>query len=330
MKRICSVIMMIMMVSSLTGCIGPAKVDKYVEVKPNETAFVVPLEGDTGGQGKLMSSDYLNDMKVATKRIYLPQTKIDTGRGYWKYKWVPTVRVITVDRKPVTFVWEEESGIKVESKDSIGFTVGINITGHVTENDTALFLYNYPSGNIRTVLNDVVKSKTTEELSRLFSRYDLEGTKQVINKKGEVIVLFAPGARQQKGVIVDEAKESLVEYFSLQGVTIDTFGLIGGLSYEDKEIQKSINDNFRSELDIQNKENERLAQEKVNAKQIAQAEADRKSAEEFKMAAQSRKAMVSLEVDLLIAQAELEKAKRWDGKLPTNIMPQGSGFILNQ
>ena len=65
-------------------------------------------------------------------------------------------------------VWESTKdsnrGIKVESRDSIGFTVGIDITAHISEGNAALFLYNYPQGDLVRILSDAIKSKSTEIL----------------------------------------------------------------------------------------------------------------------------------------------------------------------
>ena len=50
MWKACSyLVVLLFMVSFLSAC-GPAKTDVFVEVKSNETAFVVPLEGDTAAQ----------------------------------------------------------------------------------------------------------------------------------------------------------------------------------------------------------------------------------------------------------------------------------------
>lgn len=315
MERAINYLMVLAFLAMVPAC-GPAKVDKFVEIKSSETAYVIPLEGKTSKQGKFGSEEYLEKNKVATKRIYFPQKGVSTGRMHWDYKWIPTVKVITVDRKPVTFVWEDQGGIKVESKDSIGFIVGINISAYVLESNTSRFLYHYPSGDLDIVLADIVKSKTTEILSREFAKYDLEGDEKIT------------GARQMKGEIVDKAKADLISFFKETGVTITTFGLIGGLSYEDTDIQTAINDNFKSELEIKNKENERLEQVKVNAKNISIAIADKTAAQAFAKAAESRKKMVELEVSMIEAKAKLEIAKKWNGALPANIMPEGGGFIL--
>jgi len=334
------IIMGVIAAVALTGCIGPAKVDKFEEIAPNETAFVIPLEGATKkNQDKFDSVAYLQEKKVAAKRIYKPQRQVDTGRMWWEYKYIPTVKIIRVDRAPVTFVWEGKRGAKgirkgtegvaVESRDSIGFNVGINISAFITESDTARFLYFYPSGDLEKVLGKIVKSKSTEILSREFAKYDLEGSQAKYGKKGKVIVEAIDGARQRKGEIVDLASKELKRFFAETGVTISTFGLIGGLSYDDTEIQEAINDNFKSELDIKNKANDRLAQEEVNKNNIAIATADRISAQQFAQAAQARKKQVGLEIEKMEAEAKLTWAKKWNGVLPEKVLPEGSSLILD-
>jgi len=108
-------VFLLIIIAVLASACGPARIDEFIEVKPSETAFVIPLEGDTKAQGKFNSEKYLIDKKVAAKRIYLPLRKVDTGRFWWQYAWVPTVKVITVDRKPITFEWEGKKGIEWDS-----------------------------------------------------------------------------------------------------------------------------------------------------------------------------------------------------------------------
>jgi len=315
----------------LVGC-GPARLPLYEEILPNETAFVIPLEGASlSGQDKFDSVEFLQEKKVAAKRIYIPLKDSSTGRFWFQYKWIPTVRVIKVDRAPVTLVWEDGNAIKVESRDSIGFGVGTNITAMVKELDTARFLYYYPSGDLDTVLAKVVRSKSTELLGNKFAKYDLEGGTVTDPKTGKTTIV--EGARQKKGEVVAETKRELTEYFAKTGVTISTFGLVGGLSYEDNEIQKAINDNFKSELEIKNKVNIRLAQEETNMNLIAIATAEKESAFQFKLAKDARSAQVRLEIERMNAEANLERAKRWDGGLPDDMLmlpaDADPGFILD-
>lgn len=330
MKKIKFLIITYCLVSlfTVTGCVKPAKVDVYEEIQPYETAFVVPLEGNSKDQKQMMSIEFLEKSKVATKRIYIPQTEVKTGRFYWNIKYVPTIRIIRVDRSPISFEWVKNKAIPVESKDSIGFKVGININAYIDEKDTAVFLYYYPSKNLQTVLSKEVYSQATEILSREFAKYDLEGSPDICDKNGKIIKEGEFGAREMKGDIVDTAKKHLVNYFAKKGVTITTFGLVGGLTYEDKEIQTAINDNFKSELEIKNRRNERIAQEEINTKELSIAENDRKKAEEFAKAAEARTKQMNLEIAMIKAQAQKIAAEKWNGQLPANILPQNSNILF--
>ena len=324
---------------SITAC-GPADVHtdanpKYRDILPNETAFVIPLEGKAlEGQGKFGSAEFLKSKKVATKRIHIPRTKLSTGRMPWSFKYIPSVKIITVNRAPIVMEWENEHNcISVESRDSIGFCIGITVGAEVLEEDTAQFLYSFPSGSLSQTLNAAVKTQATEKLSNKFATYDLEGSPTVLNKAGKTVTKAVPGARQQKGVVVAETKEELYNYFKAKGVTLTSFGLVGGLSYEDSEIQVAINNNFKSELRIKDATNKKLEQAEVNAKEFSIAVNAKNEALEFAQAKNSRTAQVELEIRRMNAQANINRSERWDGKLPADMMmlPASSdpGFILD-
>lgn len=119
----------------LIGC-GPVQLEQNVEVGPSETAYLVSLEKDN--QGKFESIEYLDKQKVAAKRILLPQRAQSLGRAPWSYRYIPTARVIKVDRKPISRKWTGDrnatteganytdaatSPLEVESLDSIGFAI---------------------------------------------------------------------------------------------------------------------------------------------------------------------------------------------------------------
>lgn len=323
--------------SLLLAACGPYQEKIYEDIQPNETAFVVPLEGASqSGQAKFDSIEFLQEKKVAAKRIYIPTTERSLGRLWFDYEWIPTVKIIKVNRKPVVLSWEggekNKNGIQVESRDSIGFAVGINLSAYIKEEDTARFLYNYPSGSLQIVAGNVIKAKATELLSYKFAKYDLEGTVCTPDdlKNGCKAV---EGARERKGEIVDEVRKELIAFFDKTGITISTFGLVGGLAYEDKEIQEAINDNFASELDIVNQENQRVAQEKINDKLISIATAEKEAAIEFEKAAEARIQQVSLEIERIKAEAELRRAEaalKWNGQLPDKMIPANASFIFTE
>ena len=190
-------------VVGLSGC-GPYPTEQAVEVKNNETAFVVPLEGDSKSkQAQFMSIEYLEKAKVATKRIVIPLRKRSLGRAWFDYEWIPLARVIVVDRSPVTREWLDKEGIKVESLDSVGFTVGVNCTGMIREEDAAKFLYYYPGNSLADVMNKNVKGFIQNVLAREFGSRDLS----VCQKEKKNIVLDLAKELETAQATIEEQKD---------------------------------------------------------------------------------------------------------------------------
>ncbi|MFC1703056.1 hypothetical protein ACFLZO_01170 [Patescibacteria group bacterium] len=308
------------LLTSLVAC-GPFKAERIEEIGPNETAFLVPLEGATKeNQGKFDSIDYLEERKVAVKRISLPQRRLDTGRAWFSYEWIPTARVIKVDRSPVTREWtsakdsgtsDTDEAIYVESKDSIGFGIGVNITTSIEEQNTAKYLYHYPSGaSLAKVMDSNVRGVVTTYLSSEFGKCLLEK------------------CREEKVKIFEGLKVHLVSYFKQFGITVRSVGYAEGMMYENKEIQKAINATFTAELKKKIALEEKLAQVDVNAKDVAIAVAKRQAAQEFAKAAKAQAEMIELEISKMRAEATLQAAKKWNGQVPAQILPQGSSLLF--
>ena len=294
----------------LTGC-GPYPTEQAVEVKNNETAFVVPLEGDTKAkQAQFMSIDYLEKAKVATKRIVIPLRKRSTGRAWFDYEWIPLARVIVVDRSPVTREWLEKAGIKVESLDSVGFTVGVNCTGMIREEDAAKFLYYYPGNSLSDVMNKNVKGFIQNVLAREFGSRNLSKCQL-----------------EKKDIVLGLSKE-LTTHFAQYGITISSVGIADGMSYDNAEVQKTIDAVFVNETRVKQAEQEREAQKIINEKDLSIAQNERLKAEEFAKAAEAQTKMVELKIRQMEAEAKLESAKRWDGKAPGGVVPANSPFLF--
>lgn len=308
-----------MLALATTACFGPAEVLPIEEIQPNETAFVVPLEGASkAGQARFMSLEYLEENKVQSKRVVIPVRKREIGRAPWDYEWIPTLKVIKVDRMPVTREWtrDKETGtsgrneaIAVESLDSINFKVGVNITALVTEDDAAKFLYYFAGKPLHDVMDQNIRGFIQSMLSREFGQCEL--TK----------------CRGQKKVIFDKTFAETREHFSGMGVTVTNMGLSEGLIYDNPAIQQSIDRVFQAERDVEVAVQEKLAQEERNKRNVAMATAERESAEEFAKAQTAAVARVQLQIDMKRAEAAYEFAKNVKGPLP-NIIPQGSNFLF--
>jgi hypothetical protein len=243
---------------SLTACRRPYQEQKYVDINANETAFVIPLEqGNQVSQKSMKSIDYLEQKKVAAKRIYTPTVWHQTGRDADQGEWIPSVIVIRVDRSPVTREWTKspDSGtsntnqqINVESSNSIGFTVGITCTASIPEEDAAKFLYWYGGKSLATVMDNNIRGFVQDVLTREFGQRDLTG------------------CQKERKEVFEIMKKSVVEEFADKGIRIDNIGAAGEFTYTDASIQNAINSQFIAE-----KKNDAAKNEVAAAKEYAKA-----------------------------------------------------------
>lgn len=316
-----------------TGCIKPYMTPLFEEVKNEETAFVIPLEGETSDQAKLQSIDYLEAKKVASKRIEIPQAWVKTGRLPNSGVYRPMVLVIKVSRSPMTVLWEanvddgkkQGQGIWIESGDSVGFSMGFNCTAQVLEEDTAKFLYYYKGDSLQAVLNTEVKARYQQVAANFAAGFILDDL------------------RSKKAELAKAIEDDVVPFYKNRGITITAVGMFGGMTYENIEIQQSIDKVFVSQ------------QEKQVAKALLEAQNDKNKRIELEALAtaekRSREAKGEADAKLLVATAEaagidlINKAlsgsgdgvikiktidairdglKIWNGQLPVWLMTGGS------
>lgn len=300
----------------------PVRVDPIVEIEPNETAFVVPLEMGTEDQKKLESIEFLKAQQVAAKRIVIPQRERKVGRWARNIEWIPTVRVITVNRSPVTRNWiynpKENTGVTlatktfgVESKDSIGFSVGVNASGHIDEQDTATYLYYYRGGDLSDVMDTNVREKVHTVLSKEFASLTLQECKV------------------QKNELTSILNKEVAEHFKKFGITITSIGLAEGLTFDQPEIQQSINDAYVAEMTVEREKQKTAAQDEINKRLLSQAQGEKAQALEFAAAADERKKLVDIEIQKMKAEALLEATRKWDGKVPQYMSGGGEQFLMN-
>ena len=304
---------------SLISC-DPARYDDYEEIKPNETAFVIPLEGASKKeQDKLLSLDFLEAKKVATKRINIPLVSKSTGRYWFSYQWKRAVKIIKVDRTPQTREWVDvdtkgttkgKDGIDVESKDSVNFWVGVTCTASVLEEDAAKFLYYYAGVSLNKVIDTNVRGYVQAVLSREFGNRVLED------------------CRKEKSAVIKLCREETVPHFKEKGITISVLGMTMGLNYVDKEIQTTINDKFVSENSIQIAKNMKKEQDEINTKKRTIADTNLYEARQFKLAQAAATEKIKLEIQRMEAEALLLAAEKWNGSTPSSILPQGSKFLF--
>jgi hypothetical protein len=299
---------------------GPAEVPTIEEIGPNETAFLVPLEGDTqGGQKSFGSVEYLEKNKVAAKRVTHSMRKRSLGRMWFHYEWIPVTKVIKVNRAPVTREWQKKanSALEVESKDSVGFWTGITITASIAEKDAATFLYNFAGAQLDYVIDNNVRGLILSVLSREFGNRTLAECKL------------------QKSDVISIALQEARDVFTSKGITIEYLGSSMGLNYSNPDIQTAIDATVVAETRKVTEQNTLEAEKKKAETLVVQARAQREAAEEFAKALEAQKASRGLEIDMLKAQADfkraeatLEASKKWNGALPANILPSGSDMLF--
>lgn len=299
MKKFLIPAVLIVAMSTLTGCVKPYDKPEFVEIKPNQTAFVIPLEGKTSDQGKFESEEFLKKAQVATKRIEVPHKWIQTGRWEYKGKYVDTVRVIVVDRYPETREWNGDSGYVGESKDSIKFRQGLSATAQILEEDTAKFLYQYSGKKLTAVMDSEIRNYIGSVMLETYSTMTIE---QI---------------RADKGAVINKVREKVEPYFKERGITLSNIGYIGDLQYLDPAIQEAINKKF-------NADEEKKAQATVNKMNEEKAQSELVQAQKKAQAMKTLEAMKELEIRETLAKG-LADGKL---KLPETLIMGESGEMI--
>lgn len=298
-KKIALILLPIMIGGCLVGCKAYDK-PEITTITPSQTAFLIPLDGDSAKQAKLQSEDFLKKNMVAGKRVQIPHRWLKEGRGIiWEDgKYIPTAQLIIVERKPITRNWTKDSStgtsvkdesIKAETKESIAFGANFNCTAQIDETDAVRFLYRYNNATLDSIMDSEIHSRITTDFVEQCSQYNLSDL--LINKQ----------------TIMENIRKDVVPYFKDRGITITALGISGDFQYTNSEIQKSIDDKFKAEKSVQ----------------TAQADADA-----IKIQSSTLEQSMKLK-ELELKQKELDNQsdaiKKWDGKLPTT---NGTGNML--
>lgn len=302
MKKIIVMLLTIVMCCTMfTGCVKPYDEPEFVTIEPHQTAFLIPLIGDTGNQASFESEEMLMEAKVAAKEIQIPHRWVQTGRMHWVGEYRDTMALIVVDRSPVTREWSSSKdlgtssanqAIYAESSESIGFSAGMNCSAQIySENDAVKFLYCYNNKPLSEIMD-------TEIRARVESKFVEECASRTLN---EILM--------EKEAIMNAVRDDVTTYFSERGITITVLGMKDGLEYDDATIQKSINDKFSSEMKLTTQKNE-------NERIISEAEA---------LAEANRILSESLTPEVL-QQMYYEK---WNGVLPNVVTGSDGGVMID-
>ncbi len=304
----------------VAGC-APVKVLDVVEIKPNETAWAIPLDGSSqSGQVKFNSIDFLNAKKVPAKRIMVDKVSRSIGRMYWDIQWIPAVRVITVDRSLITREWTDsvntgskakQEGIGVVTKDSVQLRVGLTVTASIDEDDASTYLYYHGEKPLSLVMDQNIRSFAVAELTRQYGDLTLADAQT----KGTQIYT----------ALFDDAKKA----FKAKGITIQYLGNAEGLTYSDPKVQAAINQSYQAGQDAKTAQMEQSAAVIRNQTTVLTAQATADAASKMFAVQEASKFNNQLQIALLEAQARMKMAEKWSGNLPASILPSDSPLLLN-
>ncbi len=333
--------------------VKPYDVPEFVEIDSSESAFLIPLEGNAENQAAFHSVKYLEEKKVAAKRVQITHRWSPTGFAPQSGHWIPTVRLIKVDRRPVTREWTKspksgstprDEAVAAESRDSVGFSLGVGCTANVPEEMAAIYLYSYPSKSLSEMMDSEVRARIHQVVAEEAGKYDL----------------FDLPAK--KNDIMKAVREDVVPFFKKKGIEITTLAMLGGLTFDNPEIQRAIDDAAKAaqlkvaaeakraaqevenktlllaaegkaaaaKRDAQSKVEVELARAEGEAKLkllTAQAEADamRKVADAKAYEAQKANEQPETYLRLRQLEAETQRWKQWDGRYPAYFLQPGNG-----
>lgn len=298
-----SFVALLFAVVMFTGCIRPYDKPEYVEVGPNETAFVIPMFTDetvkTEDQVHLNEGvDFYQKNMVSSKLIQIPHKWIKTGRfansGYYK----GTVRVITVDLTPHSGNWlqNESNAIKVETAASQGITIPMSYTIRIKPEDAALYLSHYKAVDFQSVIDVQINRFFAQEAGKAFHAVEYKDVSA------------------KRDMILEEAVEKTKAYFATQGITIDQLAIVDGLIYDDEALQTNIDEQAKvqAQIVLEGKKAELIAVEKANkiAQAAIDAEVARTKASTLDIELKRKKGEQEIENTKIIAQAQAEAIKQ--------------------
>jgi hypothetical protein len=228
-----------------------------IYILPNQSAFVIPDAGaNKDSQAQFMSLDYLKANKIAAKRVVIPHVKL-SGSGAWSDFYVPSARVIIVDRTPYNREWvtaanrgtsNRNEGMPCQSSEGLNVTAGISIGVSVREEDAARYLYYFgtipPTGN------------PTDPAIVFTSVYNARSVADVMDKvgRGEVLSLVCQeisgrtlnADNKEAGAIMKNVATAMTAFLAERGITLDYIGWADTFTF-DQTVQKALNDKFTAD-----------------------------------------------------------------------------------
>lgn len=282
---------------SMTSCVKPFQEKIYESIETHESGFLIPLLGDTTEQGQFESEEILKQNMVATKMVEIPTTWLQKGRMSFDGEYIPTMKLIKVDRTAQTREWTESSdngtsnvnqGITAESKESISFMVRMSCTASIEENNAPKFLYHYNTKNLSQIMDTEIRALVESTFNEECARLTMD---EILEKKQD---------------IMNVVRSTVTSTFAEKGITISQLGLKGDITYSDKKIQEAINAKFTAEKEQQ-------AQQIANETAVSKAKAESEAIKEQASTLSEQIRLKEAEAEVIRAQAALKQAEAMAG-----------------
>lgn len=288
---------------ALAGCSSisgrPYATPILKDISPSQTAFLVPLIGDTTQQAKFDSEGNLNKLKVASKQIEIPQRWLQTGRMQNTGEWIPSAQLIVLERKPVSREWTKDQGtgtsnnnqsFQAETRDSNTFTAEMTCNAQIDEDQAVKFLYRFNTKSLDEVLDQDVRHMIASRFSEECAKYNAD---QFLVHKQDIMT---------------SVRSAVIPFFKDRGINITVLGMIGDIKWANEKIQAALDDKFTAEQ-------EKIAAVQRQAQAVAEAQSRAKVAQ-FMATAEGQKQQ-AFELQKLSLEVEKTKWSKWSGNFPT-------------
>ena len=231
---------------------------------------------------------------------------VEPGLSF-KIPFIEAVKFISVQSNATTY-----QGLQAYSKDQQTATLNVSVSWHVlpAEVDKVYMQYQDLDG----LVSRLISRQVPTQVENVFGQYN------------------AVSAVQNRGKFVNDVTKAIKD--AIAGPVVIDGVQIENIDFSD-DYERSIALRMKAEVEVKTRE-QMLATEQVEAQIVvtrAQAEADSRVAQ-AKADAEATRLRGDAEADAIKAKTlalssnpaliELTKAERWDGKLPTTMLPNGT------
>ena len=231
---------------------------------------------------------------------------VEPGLSF-KIPLIETVKRISVQSNATTY-----QGLQAYSKDQQTATLNVSVSWHVVPAEVGKVYMQYQ--DLDGLVSRLISRQVPTQVENVFGQYN------------------AVSAVQNRGKFVADVTKAIRD--SVTGPAVVDGVQVENIDFSD-DYERSIALRMKAEVEVKTRE-QMLATEQVEAQIVvtrAQADADSKVAQ-AKADAEATRLRGSAEADAIKAKTlalssnpmliELTKAERWDGKLPTTVLPNGT------